>query len=74
MMVACFRGLTRGLGRAPLRQDSDLPRTHAMLVGVAKEQVEIARHMSEHSQQQRHLATVMNPMIGPVLHQFPQCH
>ena len=53
---------------------ADLPRAHLVPVGVVKEQVDIAWHVAEHSQQQRNLSAVMNAMIGPVLHQFPEFH
>ena len=52
----------------------DLPRPHLMPLGVIEEQVDIAGYMAEYSQQQRDLTTVMNTMIGPVLHQLAQCH
>ena len=53
---------------------ADSPRTRLVSVSVVKEQVEITRHMAQDSQQQRNLPAVMNTMIGPVLHQFPECH
>ena len=46
------------------------PRAHPVPVGVVKEHIDITRHMAEHPQQQRDLPTVMNTMIGRVLHQL----
>jgi hypothetical protein len=46
---------------------ADLPCSHAVPVGVVKEQVKIARYVPEHSQQQRYLSTVMHTVIGRVL-------
>ena len=45
-----------------------------MSVGVVKEQVEISRHVAEPSEQQRNLATVVDTMVGSMLHQLAQCH
>jgi hypothetical protein len=50
---------------------TELPRAHAVLFGVVQEHVDITRYMAEDSQQQRNLPTVMNTMIGCVLHQLP---
>ena len=44
------------------------PHSDAASVGVIDEQVDISRHTAEHSQQQGDLPTVMNTMIGRVLH------
>jgi hypothetical protein len=53
---------------------TESPRTDAAPLAIVEKDVEIARHVAEDSQQQNNLPTVMNTMIGAVLHQLPQCH
>ena len=51
-----------------------LPRGSTTLVGIIKKDVEIARRVAEHSQQQRNLSSMMNPVNRSVLHQVSQAH
>jgi isoaspartyl peptidase/L-asparaginase-like protein (Ntn-hydrolase superfamily) len=45
-------------------------RTDVTTLGVVEKQVDVARHMAEHAQEQCDLSTVMDAMIGPMLHEF----
>ena len=51
-----------------------LERRDATFIRIIKKDIEIARRVIEHSQQQRNLPTMMNTMTGRVLHQFSQWH
>jgi hypothetical protein len=45
-------------------------RTDVMTLGVVEKQVDVARHMAEYAQEQCDLSTVMDTMIGPMLHEL----
>ncbi len=45
-------------------------RIDMMTLGVVEEQVDVARHMAEHAQEQCDLSTVMDTMISPMLHEL----
>lgn len=51
---------------------SDLRHRETALIGIIEKNVEIARCVTEHSQQQRNLPSVMDPMDGGVVHQVSQ--
>jgi hypothetical protein len=51
-------------------EKSALKRRHAVLLGIVKQQVEIARRVAEHSEQQGDLAAMMGIVNGGMLHQF----
>src|SRR5437868_6478293 len=53
---------------------SELSCRSTVLVGIIKKDVEIARRVAEHPQQQRNLSSMMNPVNRSVLHQVSQAH
>ena len=42
------------------------------LISIVKKDIEVAWRVAEKSEQQRKLSTMMDPMIGRVMHQFSQ--
>jgi hypothetical protein len=51
-----------------------LERRDTPFIRIIEKDIEIAWRVTEYSQQQRNLPTMMNTMTGRVLHQFSQWH
>jgi hypothetical protein len=49
---------------------AELKRTDVMTFGIVEKQVDVARLMTEYAQEQCDLSTVMDTMIGPMLHEL----